>query len=412
MNVVLFALLLVAGFNDPHTLAGRVVAAGDKPIAGAHVIIDSAAVRQGTSPLCPSCYADCKKSAVTGADGVFRIPAVDPELLFNVLVVADGFQPTIAKKADPAKEPIKVVLSPLDLEKLDPKRVLRGVVLDPAGKPLAGAKVTAQHFSTEAFRGFSPNIFDHAAVTNLRGEFVLTSKSPIHFADLNVEGNGVSPRIVPGRKPEANPQTIKMTAGSTLTGRLIRDGKPYSGAAVGLVQVNRNSETFLGDTAIGTDEKGRFTFLNAHPDEDYFVYGLMASFKDGDAVAAHRLRAGGEGTTTDAGDLPVVKGHRVKGQVLLADGKAIPPKTRVLLSRQEAWDSVRVELDPSGRFEISGLPTEKYSVNVSLEGYRLSSKNHSIDSQSAFRMVGTIDRDIDTLKIFDGAGVAVSEEFG
>jgi hypothetical protein len=226
MNAVLFALLLLPGFNDRPTLAGRVVSADDKPLADAHVIIDSAAVRQGTSPLCPSCYADCKKSAVTGADGVFRIPSVDPELLFNVLVVADGFQPTIAKKADPAKEPIKVVLSPLDLEKLDPKRVLRGVVLDPAGKPLAGARVTAQQFSTEAFRGFSPDIFDRAAVTNLRGEFVLTSKSPIHFADVNVEGNGVAPRIVPGRKPESNPHTIKLTAGSTLTGRLIRDGKP------------------------------------------------------------------------------------------------------------------------------------------------------------------------------------------
>ena len=83
----------------------------------------------------------------------------------------------------------------------------------PPAKPLAGARISAQMFKTDAFSGFSPDIFDPVAVTNLRGEFVLTSKSPITYADLKVEGNGVAPRIVPGRKPEANPHTIKMTAG-------------------------------------------------------------------------------------------------------------------------------------------------------------------------------------------------------
>jgi hypothetical protein len=399
MNAALIMILILTGAADRPDLVGRVVTAGDKPLAGAHVLIDSAGVRQGTSPLCPSCYADCRKSALTDIEGRFRIVSVDPELLFNVLVVADGFQPAIARKADTAKEPVKVVLSPLDADKLDPKRVLRGIVLDPTGKPLAGARVRAQEFSTEAFSGFSPDIFDPVAVTNLRGEFVLTSISPINYADLNVEGSGVAPRIVTGRKPEANPHTIKMTAGATLSGRVVRDGKPVAGAAVGLVQASRSSSTFLGDTSIGTDEQGRFTFLNVHPDESYFVYGLMGTFKDDGAVNAHAVRVGGEGATRDAGDLPVVRGHRIKGQVVLADGKTIPPKTRLMVSREDAWDSKRVELDAQGRFEITGLPTERYSVHVSLRGYRISSKNHSADSQVADQLVGTIDQDIDTLKI-------------
>ena len=166
------------------------------------------------------------------------------------------------------------------------------------------------------------------------------------------------------------------------------------------MQANRSSTTFLGDTSIGTDEHGKFTFLNVHPDEDYFVYGMMGSFKDGGAVAAKAVRVGGEGATTDAGDLPVVRGHRIKGQVLLADGKDDPA--------QDPPDGEpakmpgiqqRVELDAEGRFEISGLPTERYSLNVSLRGYRMSSKNHSVDSQDTGQLVGTIDQDIDTLKI-------------
>ena len=108
-------------------------------------MIDSAGRSPGDEPALPVVLCRLPQERRDRQDGNFRIASVDPELLFNVLVVADGFQPTIAKKADPAKEPVKVVLSPLDLDKLDPKRVLRGVVLDPAGKPLAGARVSAQH---------------------------------------------------------------------------------------------------------------------------------------------------------------------------------------------------------------------------------------------------------------------------
>ena len=124
----------------------------------------------------------------------------------------------------------------------------------------------------------------------------------------------------------------------------------------------------------------------------------MDSFKDGGAVAARKIHVGGEGTTTDVGDLPVTQGHRIKGRVLLSDGKALPPKTRLVISREDAWDVQRVFLDQEGRFEISGLPTERYSLNVSVRGYRLSPKNHSLDAQNP-RLLGTIDQDIDTLKI-------------
>ena len=396
MNSPLLALILLAAGTD---LEGRVVTDSGLPVAGAHVLIDSAGVRRGTSPICPSCYLDCRKSAETDHDGRFRIASVDPELLFNVLVVADGFRPTFAMKSDPARPPITVSLAPFDPGKFAPNCLLRGVVLDPGGRPMVGARVSPRGFSTEAFSGFSPDIFDPVAVTNLRGEFVLTSKSPIEHADLKVEGNGVAPRIVPSLKPERNPQSIKMTRGATLTGRLVREGKPVSGVTVGLVQANRSSQSFLGDLSIGTGPDGRFTFLNVHPDEDYFLYGVMSSFNDGGAVAASAIRVGGEEATTDAGDLPVVPGHRVRGQVLLSDGKAVPPKTRLMLSREDAWDFQRVELDPEGRFEVSGLPTERYSLNILLKGYRMSSKNHSIDPQDPGRFVGTIDEDIDPLKI-------------
>ncbi|WP_435009735.1 carboxypeptidase regulatory-like domain-containing protein [Tundrisphaera lichenicola] len=404
MNAPLLSLILIAAIADRPDLEGRVLSDAGQPVVGAHVLIDSAGVRQGTSPLCPSCYPDCVKSATTDGEGKFRIASVDPDLTFNVLVVADGYRPTFAMKADPRKPPVEVSLAPFDPSKFDPKCILRGVVLDPEGKPMVGAKVTPKGFSTAAFSGFSPDYFDPVAVTNLRGEFVLTSKSPINSADLKVEGNAVAPRIIPGRKPERNPQELKMTRGATLSGRLVRDGKPVPGVMVGLVQASRNSDSFLGETSIGTGPDGRFEFLNVHPDEDYFVYGVMGSFQDNQAVPARSVHIGGEDAETDLGDLTVVQGHRVRGRVLLSDSKAIPPGTRLMLSREDAWDFQRVELDPEGQFEISGLPTERYSLSVFLKGYRFSEKNHSIDPQNPREFVGTIDQDIDSLKILMDPG--------
>lgn len=399
MSFTLFTLVFIAAPAAPLDLEGRVVTTGGEAVANAQVLIDSASVRRGTSPLCPSCYLDCRKRGVTDKEGRFRIAGLDPELLFNVLVVADGFRPTFARKSDPAKGPIEVMLTPFDFDQVDPRRILRGVVLDPEDKPLVGASVTVQGFSTETFSGFSPDYFDPIAVTNLRGEFVLTSKSPVQFADLRIKGNGVAPRIVANRKPEGNPHRIKMTAGATLTGRLLRNGQPVAGAGIGLVQANRAADGFLGEASIGTDETGQFTFLNVHASEDYFVYGLIGTIKDGGAVVARPIHAGAEGTTTDVGDLTVVPGHRIKGRVLLSDDKPVPPKTRLVVSREDAWDIQSVELDPDGRFEMTGLPTERYSLSVLLKGYRISPKNHSADSRNPWSLTGTVDQDIDSLKI-------------
>jgi hypothetical protein len=384
---------------DRPDLVGIVTTAEGVPIAGAHVSIDSAAVRKGTSALCPSCYLDCRKSAETDEKGGFRIAAVDPELFFNVLVVADGFRPEFAMKSDPLKEPIKVALAAFDPSAFPPNRVLTGVVVDAAGRPLRGVKLVPRMMATEAFRGFGPDILDPLAVTSLKGEFVMTSKSPMEFADLLATGSGVSPRIFHGCKPESNPQTLKMTPGATVTGRVVRDGKPVVGCEVGMVQVSRSSDGFLGETAVGTDSEGRFTFLNVHPDENYFVYTILSSMKDGGAAESKKVRVGGEGAITDAGDLAVARGHTIKGRVLLSDDKPIPPRTRMLVSREDAWDSLSVDLDAEGRFEVGGLPTERYTLSIRLSGYEVSSKNHSSDSQNPGRLIGMIDQDIDGLKI-------------
>jgi len=67
-------------------LTGSVHAKNGDALA-ATVFIATAGPKVGTSPFCPSCYADCQKSAKTDAAGKFEIQSLDPQLRFQVLAV-------------------------------------------------------------------------------------------------------------------------------------------------------------------------------------------------------------------------------------------------------------------------------------------------------------------------------------
>jgi hypothetical protein len=398
MNLPTLAALLLLAAPERPDLTGR-VSSGDAPVPGASVFIYTARPRQGTSTLCPSCYADCGKRAEAGEDGTFRIEALDPGLIFRVLVAADGYRPAFVDSVDPASGPIKAELKPNDLKGLDANRIVRGRVVGPDGEPVAGATVTPVSFWTGAYRGYSPDVFDPLAVTNLRGEFALAANSPIHDLSVKVEARSLAPRIFHELSPAAGPRDLGLTEGASVSGRLVIEGKPVAGAVIGLVQSDRSMGHYLGDKQVGTDAEGRFLFPNVAPNDKYYVYGIMSSLKGRGAVPVKALELGSDGSLSDAGDLPVVPGHRLSGQVLTSDQKPIPPGTRLLVSREQAWDSQSATLDPDGRFELTGLPTERYSLSVRLKGYHLSDRNKSHSPNNPWQLTGLVDQDTAGLKI-------------
>ena len=206
MTITTIATLILIGLPGRADLRGTVTTPDGEQVSGALVVIDTAAVKKGTSPLCPSCYPDCGKRAETAADGSFEIKGLDADLTFRVLVIGNGYQSKQVKSVDPAKGPIDVQVERLDLAKLDPKRILRGVVLDPNGKPVVGASLEPESFKTDSYHGFSPGILDPLAVTNKNGEFVMTSKSPISYVSLRVKARdercGGGDRLLSVREPE------------------------------------------------------------------------------------------------------------------------------------------------------------------------------------------------------------------
>lgn len=397
---LLLAFVSVAGAAPGPDLTGVVRAKDGKPVAGAGVFIHTAGPRVGTSPYCPSCYADCRKSDRTDAQGRFAIPALDDALLFRVLVVAKGFQPAFVSRVDPATGPMEAVLTPLNATALTPKHQLRGRVLGPDQQPLANAVVNFQMYhSGDSGRGGSVPGFDPLAVTDEAGGFLLTGDKPFDTMDVTVEALGFAKKHFHRLPSGTKPNELAVTLGGSASGRVLLDGKPLAGVAMGMVSVSRLIGEFTGDFQFATQQDGRFLFVNLPPNQDYFIYGLVDSLKPFGAIPSQKIRVNGDGSTTDIGELTVRPGVRLAGQVVLADKGKIPPLTKLSVSLQNAWDAQFAELGADGRFDFRNLPPGPVSVNARIPGYRFASKNASLNPLHPVQIVGRLSQDKTNLLI-------------
>jgi hypothetical protein len=192
---------------------------------------------------------------------------------------------------------------------------------------------------------------------------------------------------------------LTVVAGVTVTGRLTKDGQPLPGAAVGLVQANRGMETFVGEYQAATDAKGVFRIPNVPPEDAFVLYGLMDSVKAHGSITARPMRTGKTGTEQDAGDLVVGPGYRLAGRLVLGDGKPVPAGVRMLISREEAWDSQQAVVAKDGSFAFAGLPPERYGLSARVPGYHVSPANASFDLLNPFGLLGTVRADIRGLRL-------------
>src|SRR5436190_6078342 len=112
-------------------------------IPKATIFIFTAGPKVGTSTFCPSCYADCRKSAKSDAQGEFKIESLDSQLLFRILVVAKGYKPKFVSKVDPATGPLTVELEAVESREITSAKSIQGRVVDSEGKPIVGAVVEA-----------------------------------------------------------------------------------------------------------------------------------------------------------------------------------------------------------------------------------------------------------------------------
>ena len=383
-------------------LTGQVTIKGGGPPPGpATVYIATATPRKGVSIVGASDYDDCAKHVQTDAEGAFKIPALDPALTFQVIAVADGYQPKTVNKADPAKgKPVKIELEPVVAADAPPGQTLSGRVLDPQGKPIAGALVEVSGLESKdgggRYGGYAG--IDREALTGADGTFLITDKTPFDMMLVTVTARSYADKKF-DRLTSGTPHDLVMTEGAGLHGRVLLNDQPLAGVSVGISAVNQGMGAFLGHFEVGTDKEGNFDFIHVPPDGDYNIYTLMSSMKNKGAVPPGRVHIGADGETTEAGDLVVGPAHILAGRVVLADDQPVPAKTLLYVGSDTDWDSQRITLGKDGGFNVPGIPPEIITLSVRIKGYHTSSRNVSVDQMNPFRLIGRVDHDITNLVV-------------
>jgi hypothetical protein len=375
-------LLTVSVVSASNDLTGVVVDAGAKPLSGATVYVYTASPRIGVSAFCPSCYRDCGKHAPADGAGGFRLKELDPALRFDLLAVADGYEPSFARHIDPMAGPLTIKLTPRSIADAD--RLITGIVVDPHGKPVVGAAVVPNGYRIQGRIGYGniPGI-DKLSLTNAKGEFALRIPATDAKLDVLVTARGLAPHIermltpgqlsdqslgqAPGQSP-GQARTIPLTEGATITGHVMRDGKPVAGARVGFVQRNRDSSGFLGRSEIGTNDDGLFVMTNLGPNQTYTVYTPMEGLSGGVATPVI-VNLGDDKSSIDAGTLVVRPGRRIAGTVVVPEGASIPPHTGITLGSGSDGRSVEVRRD--GTFSFDNVPKGDAELAIRISGLKL-----------------------------------------
>jgi hypothetical protein len=184
-----------------------------------------------------------------------------------------------------------------------------------------------------------------------------------------------------------------LSAGASLTGRVLFAGQPRKDVTIGIVGSDRSMGKFTGEFLIQTREDGRFLFVNLPPSRSYDLFGTMGSVQAVGSLPVRTINVKGDDSENDVGDLMIKPGFRLAGQVKLSDGAPLPEHTRVLLGRPGAWDTLTVEPPAGGQFDFTNVPAETVTLDSRVPGYRISASNASLDQLNPFQLVGRLNAD-------------------
>jgi hypothetical protein len=145
-------------------------------------------------------------------------------------VVSDGYVPSSVEKVDPFNGPPSTAVLKLRSGTEDPSRTVQGRVTDERGNPLRDVAVKPQGIKGDqgVVIGFIPGL-DPLGVTNLKGEFEISSATPASQMLLLVEARNKAPVYV-AMPTGSERRTLALREGAMIRGRLMKVGQPVGDA--------------------------------------------------------------------------------------------------------------------------------------------------------------------------------------
>jgi hypothetical protein len=327
--------------------------------------------------------------------------------------VADGHEASFFKRQDPLQGNLDLRLNPRQGGAVPKKQLFLGRVIGPDKQPVANAVVVVNSYGKGDGMTFGspPDKMDPLAVTNEKGEFAIHCPEPFDFLGLRVDSADFARAAFEKVPLDGTRKDLALAKGAALKGRVLKDGKPVSGIAIGVAGTDRSAGKFVGDFAVQTDSEGVFEFSHLPASDEYALYGVMDSLHGIGALPTRIVRLKRDGSTQDLGIWELAKGFRLAGQVKLTDEKPIPQYSRLVIGRSAAWNTEGHELPPDGRFDLKTLPGEQLEVSVALEGYRPATGHASHDRQSPGQLIGMLQADKTNLTILMEPGPRLESDF-
>jgi len=380
-RVIILALALAPAARtslggERATVSGKIVDLAGKPLENAIVIVHSAGVKKGYSIFCPTCYRDCGKRAVTDANGNYAISGLDPELVFTLVAVKDGYLAAYIWNVDPAAGPAQNAALKPRLSVKDASQIVRGRIVDAQGNAQRGAVVQpdmAVYQRPGGKFGFSaPNDWiNELTVTNDNGEFELAYSTPVLEMTFRVMARGMAPMHFTA-STGGERKTMVVVAGATIRGRLVYEGKPVPEAEVGLVPNDSSMGRWYPEVRIGTGEAGSFAITNVPPGRIWLLHPTMESLASrGIGADLVECETKFDSQEVNLGEIRLTRAYSLRGKVVLSDDKPIPPEMHVTIATSRFGDGQVTKLDSHGSFRFDGLPDGIYSVIPAVKGYRL-----------------------------------------
>lgn len=319
--------------------------AGGKPIAGAEVELRAALGWSG----------------VTGADGTVVLRGVGPTWA-PLAVSAKGFAPAsvMASTSGEPDAPGRVAVA------LGKGAPFAGKVIDDAGKPVAGARVTAA-LVTEPFPVIDPR--RDGVVSGADGAFTFPALAAgtyrMSATDATHAGATSAPISVDGVTPRKGLELV-MTAGGVVKGT-VTDGTGQPVAAADVRVVTRGHVDWRPRRQAFTDADGRFTIAGLPRRSVELVAwhptGASAIAQaDLAATPAHEVKLVLDVTGVISGTIVDPAGEPVGDAQVVAE-----PITAGSVTERATWQVRGVQevvSDAGGAFRFAGLPAGNYRVRA------------------------------------------------
>jgi hypothetical protein len=366
-----FSLAVLA--STATNINGTVTNNDGRPIEGAIVVILSAQPRSGPSMLCPSCYPDCAKRAITKTDGTYSIENVSDSLKFQLACGAAEHQGYVSSMADPAEEAsFDFELSPLPTREAAGR--IEGTVLGDDNQPLAGCTVSTNTITKGPITtsAVSKEQVTPLTMTDQNGHFEIAYGKGYDAVEFIFQAPGYCFRNISHLIKDGSKCDVQLQRGAAVTGRLVFDGKPLSNVMIGMAQVQRHMGSQFEPVSLSTDAEGRFKFECQPPNLYYYLY-THANQSIPAALATSAIEMPATGMLADLGDLETEVARSLKIRIQTDDGSTLGDKSGLFLGRDGAWDGHQFVLPDQSTAEITvpGVAVEDYRISFRIPGRRV-----------------------------------------